>query len=70
MSREPMTRKRFCKTVDSYVRVEKFVDKGDEYKVTAWVKLIEPASAGRRRKRRSSCTEFGSCKAFGTVPGL
>ncbi len=40
-----MARKRFCKTVDSYVRVEKYVDKGDEYKVTAWVKLIEPASS-------------------------
>ncbi|OXS58407.1 1,4-beta-xylanase [Cohnella sp. CIP 111063] len=27
------------------LRVEKYVDKGREYKVTAWVKLIEPASS-------------------------
>lgn len=27
------------------LRVEKYVDKGSEYKVSAWVKLIEPASA-------------------------
>jgi len=27
------------------LRVEKYVDKGHEYKVTAWVKLIEPASS-------------------------
>ena len=29
----------------THVRVEKYVDKGYEYKVTAWVKLIEPASS-------------------------
>lgn len=27
------------------LRVEKYVDKGSEYKVSAWVKLIEPSSA-------------------------